>query len=155
MFSQKIRSADDDPNKSYEQDNLHDNKESKDQSPADEQQEKKDKSCTNLESSANRRSFHKKNISLQNPLKSPKRRRRLIRNGRLIAIAMKSSTLKGMLHMTSKQRKKKEKEELHNQPVDKVAEKRKPSKDPANKPLSKKAKRDKFPLVLGKNEQPA
>ena len=34
VFAQKIRSIDDDPNKSNEQHNLHDNKESKDQSPA-------------------------------------------------------------------------------------------------------------------------
>ncbi|KAJ8421683.1 LOW QUALITY PROTEIN: hypothetical protein Cgig2_008641 [Carnegiea gigantea] len=51
--------------------------------------------------------------------------------------------------------KEKEKEELPNQPVDKVAEKRKPNKGPADKPLSKKAKRDKFPLEPGTNEDPA
>jgi len=38
--------------------------------------------------------------------------------------------------------------------MDKVAEKRKPSKDPADKPLSKKVKRDKFPLESTKNEEP-
>ncbi|KAJ8419743.1 hypothetical protein Cgig2_027325 [Carnegiea gigantea] len=36
-----------------------------------------------------------------------------------------------------------------------VVEKRKPSKDPANKPLSKKAKRDKFPLEPRKDGDPA
>jgi len=48
------------------------------------------------------KSFHKNNISFQNALKSPRRRRRLTRNGRLTAIAMKNSTLKGILHMTSR-----------------------------------------------------
>ena len=37
VFSRKIRTTDDDPNKSDEQDNLHGNKELKDQSLADEQ----------------------------------------------------------------------------------------------------------------------
>ncbi|KAJ8426179.1 hypothetical protein Cgig2_017107 [Carnegiea gigantea] len=54
-----------------------------------------------------------------------------------------------------KAKKEKEKEELSNQPVDKVVEKRKPSKDPANKPLCKKAKRDKFPLEFGRDDEPA
>jgi len=62
-----------------------------------------------LKVAQHRRSFHKKNISLKNPLKSPKRTRRLTRNRRLIARAMKSSTLKSMLYMTSKQRKQRKK----------------------------------------------
>jgi len=51
--------------------------------------------------------------------------------------------------------KEKEKEELPNQLVDKVAENRKPDQDPADKPLSKKAKRDKFPLESGRDNEPA
>ena len=39
--------------------------------------------------------------------------------------------------------------------MDKVAEKMKPGKDHTDKPLSKKAKRNKFPLELGKDEEPA
>jgi len=39
--------------------------------------------------------------------------------------------------------------------VDKVPEKRKLSQDPTDKPLSKKTKRNKFPLELGRDDKPA
>ncbi|KAJ8439652.1 hypothetical protein Cgig2_021664 [Carnegiea gigantea] len=44
---------------------------------------------------------------------------------------------------------------LPNKLVDKVAEKRKYGKDHTEKPLSKKAKREKFPMDLGKGDKPA
>ena len=51
VFARKLRSVDDHPNKSDEEDNFHDNKESKDKSPTDEQRGKKGKSYRNVESS--------------------------------------------------------------------------------------------------------
>ncbi|KAJ8420796.1 LOW QUALITY PROTEIN: hypothetical protein Cgig2_016839 [Carnegiea gigantea] len=59
-------------------------------------------------------------------------------------------------HTHDKQTEKaKEKEGLPNKSVAEVAEKRKPGKDHADKRLSKKAKREKFPLDLGKDGEPA
>ncbi|KAJ8420269.1 hypothetical protein Cgig2_004594 [Carnegiea gigantea] len=42
---------------------------------------------------------------------------------------------------------------IKHKPVDQVAEKRKPSKDHTEKPLSKKAKREKFPQEIGKGDE--
>ncbi|KAJ8422304.1 hypothetical protein Cgig2_014529 [Carnegiea gigantea] len=67
---------------------------------------------------------------------------------------MKSSTLKSMLHMTSKWRNKRKKKNFPTNLWTKLLKRGSLAKTP-DKPLSKKAKRDKFPLESGMENEPA
>ncbi|KAJ8427419.1 hypothetical protein Cgig2_013663 [Carnegiea gigantea] len=92
---------------------------------------------------------------MYNPLKSPKKKKKADKKRKTNSNNNEELNSKRHAVLDNQTEKEKKKEELPNQPVHKVAKKRKPSKDPADKPLSKKAKRDKFPLESGKDEEPA
>ncbi|KAJ8423413.1 LOW QUALITY PROTEIN: hypothetical protein Cgig2_020950 [Carnegiea gigantea] len=91
----------------------------------------------------------------QEPTEKPKKKKKA--NKKWKTDSNNNEELNSKRHATldKQTEKEKEKEELLNQSIDKVTKKRKPSKDPADKPLSKKAKRDKFLLESGKDEEPA
>ncbi|KAJ8423747.1 hypothetical protein Cgig2_031337 [Carnegiea gigantea] len=111
--------------------------------------EKKWKSDTNVESNATLEKLPQEEHFSPERTEKPKKKKKANKKRKIDSNS--NEELNPKRHAPHDKQIEKEKEkELPNHPRDEVAEKRKPSKDPADKPLSKKVKRDKFSLKPGR-----